>query len=232
MMHTTARAPRAVVATLPMLARRRRRGRDAQAARPAPIHERDVAVLMRDGVRLAPTCSGRPQGRVPTLVYRHAVTGRMTRSRSIRPFTRAGRARLRGRRAGRARPLHVGRRIPALRERRPRRIRHDRMGRPAALVERPRRHVRLVVSGRRAVARRRREPAAPRGDGPGDDLLDAAELLLQRRHLGPVLDLVDLGQHRARCPRQKAPAAGREGGPRQIERARAADARARCRSTS
>ena len=79
-------------------------------------------------------------------------------------------------------------------------------GRPAALVERPCRHVWLVVSGRGAVARRGREPAASRGDGPGDDLLDAAELLLQRRHLGPLVGAVDLDEHRGRCARETGPA--------------------------
>ena len=88
----------------------------------------------------------------------------------------------------------------------------------------------LSYPGRGAVARRRGEPAASRGDGPGHDLLDAAELLLQRRHLGPVLARLDLGEHRARCARQEA--ACRPGQPRGRRQLAALKERcsARCRS--
>ena len=61
-----------------------------------------------------------------------------------------------------------------VRQRGPGRLRHDRVGRGAAVVDRGDRDVRPVLSGRRAVAGGRRVAAAPEGDGAGDDVLDAA----------------------------------------------------------
>ena len=189
-------------------------------------HDVDVAVPMRDGVVLrAEVLRPAADGRYPHAGLSHAVRRARGRGRlhDLHPRRRTG---LRGRGAGRARPLPVGRRVPALRARRQGRLRHHRVGRGTAVVRRQRRHLRLVVSRRRAVAGGDGAAAAPEGHGAGDDLLDAAELLLQLGCVGHVLDVVDLVQHRAgrARPEEPAGASDRRGGARRLARDRAEDA--------
>ena len=74
------------------------------------------------------------------------------------------------------------------------------------------RHVRPFLSGRRAVARGRRVAAAPEGDGAGHDVLVAAQLLLRRRRLGPLVARLDLEQHRAGRARAREPRRARAPG--------------------
>ena len=167
--------------------------------------DRDVAVPMRDGVVLrADVC--RPAAPAPR--RRWSTARRTTRrgtgeaARSSVPRSARGYAVVR---AGRAGPLRVGRRLSRLRAGGPRRLRHHRVGGRAAVVERPRRHVRALVSRRGAVARRDRVAAASGGDGAGDDLRLADALLVHRRRLGQLLAAVDLAQHGARpaAPRRR-----------------------------
>ncbi len=117
-----------------------------------------------------------------------------------------GRPRLRGGRAGRARPLCLRWRVPRLHAGRQRRLRHDRVGRGAALVHRPGRHVRPLVSRRRAMARRRAVAPASRGDGAGDDLRVTDPLLVHRRRVGRIVARVGVDQHGARPAAPPRPA--------------------------
>src|SRR5262245_33425837 len=71
------------------------------------------------------------------------------------------------------------------------------MGRGPAVVERQRRNVGALVSGRRPVARRRRKSAAPESDGTGDDVFHSTEFFLFRRSFRRLVDRLDLVQHRA-----------------------------------
>src|SRR3989338_5115597 len=80
------------------------------------------------------------------------------------------------------------------------------MGGATAVVERRGGHLRAVLSRRGAVAGRQRAPAAPEGDGAGDDLLLPAQLLLLRRRLRPLVDRLDLEQHRPPHPPPPEPA--------------------------
>ena len=163
---------------------------------PTTIHERNIAVPMRDGVQLrADLLRPSSQGRFPTLVYRTPY-GKDDALKAYTTFVHAverGYAVVVQDVRGATGPPASSARTSA----RAGTARHDRMGGAAAVVERPRRHVRAVVSRRGAMARRGRKSTASRGHGSGDDLLDAAELLLQRRRLGPVVAAVDLAEHRA-----------------------------------
>jgi len=85
------------------------------------------------------------------------------------------RARLRRGDSGRARPLPFRWRIRSIQKRRPRRLRHDRMGRLATVVERNRRNVRAFLSRRGTVARRGGKSAAFESNGSRDDFFHAAE---------------------------------------------------------
>jgi hypothetical protein len=86
-------------------------------------------------------------------------------------------ARLRRGARGRARPLRVRRHVRALPAGGRGWVRHDRVGREAALVERGGGHVRVVVSGRGTVARRDGAAAVAPGDCARDDVLDARDEL-------------------------------------------------------
>ncbi len=152
---------------------------------------------------------------------------------------RAARRRRRVRRGapGRAGPLRLGGGLRSLRERGPRRVRHDRVGGRSAVVDRGDRDFRSVVPRRRAVARGGGIPAALEGDGARDDVLVAPQLLLCGRRLGPLLDRLDLGQHRARHARASKPSRppvgeGGTGRPRSLPSAPdlAASADRTCRS--
>ena len=57
-------------------------------------------------------------------------------------------------------------------------------------------------------------PAAPRGHGPGHDLLDRAQLHLLGRRLRPLVDRVDLREHRARRAREEGAAGAEDRTPR------------------
>ena len=108
------------------------------------------------------------------------------------------------------------------RARGPRRLRHDRVDRGAAVVERPRGDRRPVVSGRRAVAGGRRDATSPDVRVPGHVLFVRAPVLLLRRRVRPVVAAVDGQQHRARRPAapQRQRAANQPGRARVVARAR------------
>ena len=138
---------------------------------------------------------------------------------------RGGRARLRVRGAGRARPLRVGRRVRRVSPGAPGRLRRRGVGRGPALVERPRRHGRPVLPRRGAVAVGRRGAAAPGLHLPGDVLLVGPPVHLLRRRVRPVVDSLERQQHRARRtapPRPDRPAHHARGargvGPRRPRR--------------
>src|SRR5512143_3641615 len=86
------------------------------------------------------------------------------------------------------------------------------MGGDATLVEWCSRHVRLVVSGSRAVAGGGGEASAFESHGSGNDILNSAELFLCGRHVGYVVDRVDLGQHRSRFTLEKEFAGAKDRG--------------------
>ena len=92
------------------------------------------------------------------------------------------------------------RHVRSLQARRPRRLRHDRVDRGAALVKRPSGDRRPVVSGRRAVAGGRRDTTSPDVRVPGHVLFVRPTFLLLRRRVRPVVAAVDGQQHRARRP--------------------------------
>ena len=56
-------------------------------------------------------------------------------------------------------------------------------------------HIWTFLSGGRSVGGGGGESSALKGDGSSDDVLDAAKLFLCWRHLGHVVDGMDLGQH-------------------------------------
>ena len=125
---------------------------------------------MRDGVKLAARRAASRRGgalsdaRLPHALRAQACGGqRGRRGRRSRAATRSCCVDVRGRYGSRGR-------VRPVRQRGPRRLRHDRVGRGAALVHRRDRDVRPVLSGRRAVAGGRRVAAAPEGDGSGDDV--------------------------------------------------------------
>ena len=117
---------------------------------------------------------------------------------------------------GRARPVHLGRRVLRLPRRGPGRLRHHRVGRQAARRERQGRHVRLLVCGRDAVDAGDVEAAVPGHDRAGDDfvrLLRRLELR-RRRVVAGVRGILAAGHHR---PHRLA-ASRRPGGDRPHER--------------
>ena len=177
---------------------------------------------MRDGVKLsADVLRPKAEGRFPTLVYRTPYDRkRASEDEVAKAALQAGYAVVLVDVRGRYDSAGV---FTPYRNEGARRLRHHRVGGRAALVDRGRRHLRALVSRRRAVARGRRVAAAPEGDGPGDDLLDAAQLLLCRRRLGPVLAVLDLEQHRAgrAGAGQPAGSADRTRGARRVEAAAA-----------
>ena len=85
-----------------------------------------------------------------------------------------------------------------------RRLRRDRMGRRAAVVERQGRHARRVVSGDQAVAGRGAAAAAPRRDDPvGGHVRPLPRLLPPRRHLLVVLHEAAVGLADRREPERQ-----------------------------
>ena len=64
------------------------------------------------------------------------------------------------------------------------------------MVEQSGGNVWTFLSGGCAVAGSGGESSPLEGDGAGNDVLDAAELFLRGRHVGHVVDGMDLGQHR------------------------------------
>ena len=108
---------------------------------------------------------------------------------------------IRRRASGCPRPLRVRRRVRALPSGGPGRLRHHRVGRAPAVVRTGAVGTfGLSLPRRGAVARRGRAPAVAQGDGAGDDLLDAGELLVLGRRVGRLLARLDLAQHRAGPP--------------------------------
>ena len=196
----------AVVATaLALLAGCHARKPIAEADAPEPAVgrfrvERDLAVPMRDGIVLrADVYRPATVGRLPRAGVSHALR-QAQRGRQLPDTPEGRRTQLRRRAPGRARTLWLGRAFRSLPAGGCRRLRHDRMGRLAALVQRSGRHVRPVVSGCRAMAGRDGGAAASGCDGTGHDLLVASELLLFERRVRPLLAALDLRQHRAGYP--------------------------------
>src|SRR5215471_2814658 len=77
------------------------------------------------------------------------------------------------------------------------------MGCQPTVVEWRSGNVRSLVSGRGAMARCGSESSSPESHGSGDDFLQSAEFLLRRWNVGPVVDRMDLGQHRMGYAREK-----------------------------
>ena len=135
------------------------------------LHDGDVMVPMRDGVRLATDVL--PPGPRPS-PRRDPVTGPAaahplrqggSRARGPRRLLRA--ARLRRRAAGHPGPLRVGGHVLEVpRLRRHGRLRHRRVDRRPALDGGRRRHVRHLVRGPHPGRRGQDEPAVPRGPAP------------------------------------------------------------------
>ena len=137
----------------------------------------------------------RGTGPFPVLVFRTPYGKHF--AVAVLPHPPEGRrARLCGRAAGCARATRVGRSLRSISKRGSGRLRHHRMGRVAGLVEWQGRHLRVLLSRRRAMACGPGAATAPGVDGAGDDLLLAAELLLHERRVRPVLAAVDLHQRR------------------------------------
>ncbi len=148
---------------------------DVQTTYEAAI-ERDVMVAMRDGVRLA-TDVYRPMrdGKVasgqfpvssnarPTAKRRRSVNARRSSSAPPSRGTRRlfRRARLRRRIQDLPRPLSLGGPLHEIPQRSRGRLRHARLARATALVQRPHRHVRPVVSAHTADGAR--TASTPRG---------------------------------------------------------------------
>ena len=183
---------------------------------PRPFIERDVAGPMRDGVVLRADVRRPAAGPFPTLVYRtpygKRLRGVLHRSHAVeRGYAVVA--------PGRPRPLRVGGASSSpYRQRRPRRLRHHRMGRGATLVERRVGTFGLSYPGRRAVAGGGRVATPPEGDGPGDDLLHRPRNFFYSGGVwDPIVACLDLEQHRAR----PACASGLPG-PKTGEEARAA----------
>ena len=123
-----------------------------------------------------------PHPRLP-----HAL--RTHRPRSPRDGRLLDLPRLRGRHPGHACPLRLrGRRVRAPRERGPRRLRHHRVGRRPALVDRLGRHLRPVLPRRGAVHGRGRVAA----------LTEGADARLRLNRLQAELDLPQRRRLRAR----------------------------------
>ena len=153
------------------------------------IRERNVMVPMRDGVRLA-TDIYRPDapGRFPALVTRgpYGKDGYADNQGTLHLVSPA--ARLRGGQPGLPRPLRLGGRqlrpaVPGG----PGRLRHRGVGRPPAVVQRPRRHNRPVLPWRHAIHPSRwAAPAAPglHGSGVGVGGLPPELGLPHRRRYG------------------------------------------------
>ena len=126
-------------------------------------------------------------------------------------------ARLRGGGAGRARALRLRRCVRALPARGSGRLRHDRVGGTAAVVQRRRGDLRPLLSRRGAVAGGGGASAVTEGDGAGHDLCDSGELLVLGRRVGWLVARLDLVEHRARpapADRRGGAAHGRGGGGR------------------
>src|SRR5712692_3912384 len=81
----------------------------------------------------------------------HAVR-QAFRAEGVQDVRESRRARIRRRCAGCSRALRLGRRICPIPKRRPRRLRHHRVGRAPALVRQQRRHIRSFLPGRGALA--------------------------------------------------------------------------------
>ena len=94
--------------------------------------------------------------RLENAVQHRALPHRLRRGRLLRA------ARLRLRLPGRARTPRIGRRLGAVLRRREGRLRHDRVGREAALVERQGRHAGRLLSRTEPVAGRAGRAAQPR----------------------------------------------------------------------
>ena len=116
----------------------------------------------------------RLSARRPRPISHHRGANALRQVQPRRPRPEAGRARLRLRRTGRARPIRLRRRLPTglLQRRPPRRrgrLRHRRVGGRAAVVERPRRHGRKLLRRLDPDGAGPHPPAAPgRDDAPGD----------------------------------------------------------------
>ena len=131
---------------------------NASAEPYAVIFESRVAVKMRDGVTLrADIYRPAADGKFPVLLQRTPYD--KNGGAGIR--TQGRRSRLRRRRPGRARPLHLRGRVVPLQARIGRRLRHGGVGGGAAVFERQGRHVGRLLRGRHADARRHRPSAAP-----------------------------------------------------------------------
>ena len=141
---------------------------------------------MRDGVKLRadvlrPAATGPiPDARLPHAVRPQALRGERGRQGGARP-------RLRRRPAGRARAATAPRETSFPTPTRARTVTTRSSGRPPSPGRTATSARSALLSGRGAVAGRRRGAAAPEGDGPGDDVLLAAKLLLCRRGVGSLL---------------------------------------------
>ena len=121
-----------------------------------------VRVKMRDGVSpRGGRVSARRAGEVPRAVAADTLQPRGARHRAA-----PGVARLRGGPAGHPRPLRLGGHLLSLPRRRARRLRHGGVGGGPARGRREGRHVRRLLRGRHADARRLHEAPAPRGHLP------------------------------------------------------------------
>ena len=113
---------------------------------------------------------GRGSGNFGDKAAAHAAgSPAVERRRSAPAIYPRGRAGLRGSNPGYPRALQFGRRIRALRERYPGRLRHRRMVCRRAMVKRPRRNVWHLVRRRDPVARRNRRATASVCDSPRND---------------------------------------------------------------
>ena len=187
---------------------------------------------MRDGVVLrADVLRPEAPGRFPALLVRTPY-GKKRRVERGRLRDARGARGLRGRGPGRARPLRLRGRLRSLPPGRARRVRHDRLGRRAAVLRRPGGPHGPLVPGGGAVARRGRGAAPAQGDGAGDDVLERPQLLLLRRSARSLVAGVVLrGDRTRRAPaaRPPGPEDRRRGGPRLGgERRRPGCATSRC----
>ena len=122
------------------------------------VVRRDVPAKMRDGTHLcAQTSTGRRQpGEFPVLAAAHAVRQDRGAADHLPASRLVCASRVRGRRAGPARPLHLGRRVSPVSRRGHRHGRHDHLGRGPARRERQGRDLRLLLPGGQSAPRRRR----------------------------------------------------------------------------